>query len=277
VTEARALAPVDLARLAPARVVQTLREQIAPGATDQELLYFAQVCARLNLSPFADQIALVGRWDSRVGATVHRHQITVAGRRTLAARTGRLVRTDGPVWCGPRVRGELEWRDVWDDDEVPYCARVLVYTVASGEHPAANGTAKWSEFVVRNRDGSVSPLWARMPSHMLGKCAESLALRRAFPDTITADIVGGFVGYEDDGAEVADDDVVAESVPPAATIPVPPAGGTVPVGDQSAAHRAVAQLDAEARQAWLDAHGIEDFGSVWDAEAVTDALEGPFQ
>lgn len=52
-------------------------------------------------------------------------------------------------------------------------------------------------------------MWARMGSHMLGKVAESLALRRAFPEVAAA------LEYAD-----ADDDTIAEAEaqpPPAIT------------------------------------------------------------
>jgi hypothetical protein len=241
----------------------------------------------LNLSPFADQIVLIGRWDSRVGRKVHRHQITVAGRRTLATRTGNLVGIEGPLWCGPRVKGELVWSDVWDDDDVPpYCARVLVH-VRDWVVPA-NGTAKWSEFVQRNRDGTVLAMWSRMPSHMLGKCAESMALRRAFPDTLTPDVLDGFAAYRADLAEDRED--WAELVEASAVNAIDePAGIAViperdtpgddpdeapfaPIG-QGEAHRLVATLDEPERQAFLDRHEIATFAEVWPEAALIDAFD----
>lgn len=271
----------DLARVAPSHPIAVLREQIAPDATDGELAYFAQVCARLNLSPFADQIVLIGRWDSRVGAKVHRHQITVAGRRTLAARTGNLVGIEGPVWCGPRVKGELVWSDVWDDDtEPPYCARVLVH-VRDWVTPT-NGTAKWSEFVQRNRDGTVTAMWQRMPSHMLGKVAESMALRRAFPDAMPSELIDGFAAYErdyaDDYAELAEAEATnPEPVVDAEPVSVTPRRDTpgAPVAiDQAAAHRIVGAFSPDRRAAFLERHHIDDFSSVWPPEALADVAGG---
>lgn len=181
----------DVAVMMTANALDTIRDQMAPGASDEELAYFGAVCNRLGLTPFADQIVLIGRYDNRLKREVYRHQLTVAGRRALADRTGRLAGIEGPVWCGPRNRaGELEWRDLWDEDEPPYCARVLVHV--HGWQVPANGTAKWSEFAVKNKDGGLAPMWRSMPSHMLGKCAESLALRRAFPDAIPPDVANGF-------------------------------------------------------------------------------------
>jgi hypothetical protein len=271
--------------------IAVLRDQIAPGASDEELAFFAQVCARLDLSPFADQIVLIGRWDKRAGRTVYRHQLTVAGRRTLAVRTGRLAGIEGPVWCGPRNEaGDLEWRDVWDRDGDPYCARVLVHV--HGWHVPANGTAKWSEFAQYDSNGKPLPLWRSMPAHMLGKCAESLALRRAFPDVIDPAVADEFpFPVEPGGDDVAE---LAEATAYQDTENRKPAfdspgeskvsgpelvgAGVVPPGwepsnaEQALAHRAVAQFDDETRERWLADWRIDDFGSVWPADAVADAI-----
>jgi hypothetical protein len=192
--------------------VEVLREQIAPDATDAELRHFARVCGALDLSPFAGQICLIGRYDRRKKTKVHRPQITVAGRRARAERTGQLAGIDGPEWCGPRLydnRGQklpLDWVDLWDDDDqFPYAARCLVWR--HGWAKPANGTAKWAEFAVWERSGDQEHLglfWKRMPSHMLGKVAESLALRRAFPDDAAYRLASGGGGTFDDNAVFAE-------------------------------------------------------------------------
>ena len=173
--------------------VDTLREQFAPKATDLELRHFVLVCGHLDLDPYAGHIHLIGRWDGKAGKLVHRPQIAVAGRRAIAARTGLLAGVDGPYWCGPRkvdahgVKLPLEWLDVWDDDDAyPYAARALVW-VADWRTPA-NGTVKWSEFAQYTdaEQTKLSPFWKRSPSHMLGKVAEALALRRGFPEVNAA-------------------------------------------------------------------------------------------
>lgn len=281
----------EVARWPTDRSIAVLRDQLAPDATDAELQFFAQVCARLELSPFADQIVLIGRWDKRVGRKVHRHQITVAGRRTLAARTGRLVGIEGPVWCGPRERGELIWREVWDEDVPPYCARVLVH-VKDWQVPV-NGTAKWDEFAqTDSANGQPLPLWRQMPSHMLGKVAESMALRRAFPDVIEPALEGfpAAVDSDDDAEAVAE---LAEAAAHNAIVDDPPPGPSSPpdlpwspaatVGqewqptnaDQAEAHRVLANMPVEKRIAFLSRWRIDDFGSRWPAEAVAEILAGP--
>ena len=264
--------------LPPTSAIAVLRDQIAPNASDGELAYFAQVCQRLDLSPFADQIVLIGRYDKRLNRTVHRHQITVAGRRTLAERTGLLTGIEGPVWCGPRnQRGDLDWRDVWDDDkEPPYCARVLVH-VKAWVTPA-NGTAKWAEFAQYDNNGRLLPLWKTMPSHMLGKVAESMALRRAFPDVIDRAVVDAnyYSLPGDDLAELGD--ALADHgglSPEGETATAPPSGepSDEPSNqDQAEAHRIIGALDDDSQERFLADWRIDDFGSWWPADAIADAL-----
>jgi hypothetical protein len=64
-------------------------------------------------------------------------------------------------------------------------------------------------------------------------------------------------------------------------VDVPPRRDTPPraqgaPADQAAAHRAIGELPPEAQEAFLAAHSIADFGSVWSGEAVQAALELAF-
>ena len=191
--------------------LETLRTQLAPGASIPELQHFARVCSALDLSPWAGQIVLVGRRDKRLNRIVHRPQVTVAGRRARAERTGLLDGISDPEWCGPRQYAPdgqklpLVWEDLWtSDDEYPYAARVFVYR--KDQSRPANGTAKWSEFAQFD-DADMTRLarfWKRMPAHMLAKTAESIGLRRAFPDDASYRIAPGHAGTNEDLAPVAE-------------------------------------------------------------------------
>jgi phage recombination protein Bet len=233
---------------------EVLRQQFAPEASDTDLAYFAQVSRHLDVDPWAGHICLIPY--SENGAKIHRPQLTVAGRRFIAQRTGRLRGIVGPEWCGPRRldrdggRLPLEWLEVWDEDGPPYAARCLV--IVDGWDRPANGTAKWSEFVQNTTDrrsGEIRPvkMWARMPAHMIGKCAESLALRRAFSEVQAA---VAYVGDDDDAAtmrEVAAEAVAIEA-PSSSSPPPPPPAPRARAVDRDRVPDWVRDADPEARR-----------------------------
>jgi RecT family len=250
-----------------------LRQQFAPRATDEDLGYFAEVCRHLDVDPWAGHIALMGWTDHTTGEVVHRPTLTVAGRRFIAQRTGHLRGIEGPAWCGPRRRdpatgesfGPLEWREMWDADDPPYAARCLVFR-DDWDRPA-NGTVKWSEFVqtFRPRGGGEkrpTKTWAQMPSHMLGKVAESLALRRAFAEVAAA------VAYMDDDDTAMAHEVDAEAwvadIAPPSDIPgesftgnvTPPAVDTTDVAALSARLNALPPNGLKFFTAWRRSQGL---------------------
>jgi hypothetical protein len=188
-------AGTDVAVWSP-REVDTIKRLLAPGISDDDLALYAKVCMLLDLSPFRDEIVTIGRRqrDPATGSyvTVHRHLVTVQGRRVLAIRTGQLRGIVGPQWCGPHAPfadSPLVWHDVWLEDQPPHAARVFVYR--DGWPEPVNGTAPWREFAQRDSNGRLVNLWAKMPAHMLGKVAEAMALRRAFPEALTGEVVSG--------------------------------------------------------------------------------------
>jgi RecT family len=221
--------------------LQAVKDILAPDASDLDLKLFGLVCRHLDLDPFAGHIYLIGRKQKvkdgqgrEIWKIIYKPQIAVAGRRAIAARTGRLQGVEGPDWCAARRytdAGEklpLDWLEVWDDDDQPpYAARCRVH-VAGWKVPA-NGTVKYSEFAqYANKERTeLSPFWERSPAHMLGKVAEALALRRGFPEVEAA------ISYVDTRGLEADDAAIlaeAEASGPAPLVPrgVPGAGPDQP-------------------------------------------------
>ena len=151
--------------------VELIKRTIAVGASNDELALFAAQCRRTGLDPFSRQINFVlRRSKSPNGDWVQKASIMISidGARLMAARTG-LYQGSSTVWCGE----DGKWVDVWLSEKAPAASKVSV-SRGGGEF---SGIALWREYGAPAQ----GPLWRSMPAHMLAKCAEMLALRKAFP------------------------------------------------------------------------------------------------
>lgn len=155
-----------------------------------ELAAFLHVCQRRKLDPFIGQIHLIGRWDKRASRNVYKAQTSIDGFRLIARRaadaSGIDYEYEDTIWFAPDGTEHKAW--LWA--EPPAAAKVVV--LRNGKR--FDAVARYGAYVQTTKDNSPSGQWRNMADTMTAKCAEALALRKAFPEDL-----GGIYTFEEMG------------------------------------------------------------------------------
>jgi phage recombination protein Bet len=181
-----------------------------PPAMLQVYLNYAQ---RTKLDPFQRQIYLIGRKDGqaskRAGHDVLKYTIQtgIDGFRVIARRAadraGIGYSEEAVQWCGQ----DEVWRDVWLKAEPPAAARVII---RRGDGERFTGLATWQEYAETEWGEPTKPkgMWKSRGPGQLIKCAEALALRKAFPNDL-----GGMYTDDEMGRASSESTTKVEQVP----------------------------------------------------------------
>ena len=138
--------------------IQVAKNTVAEGATEAEFRLYLHDCQRQGVHPLDRQL----HFTKRGGKYVPIASIDLL--RSRADATGEYAGNSDPEFA--------------EEGGQPSKATVSVRRVIAGQEREFTASARWSEFFPGERQGH---MWKQMPFHMLGKCAEALALRKAFP------------------------------------------------------------------------------------------------
>src|ERR1044072_1140551 len=165
------------------------RNACKPGnrdATPDEFNLFMDRVYSTGLNPLTNQIYAVFRWSNKERIDKMSIQTGIDGFRLIAERTGRYIGQSGPYWCGE----DGECREIWPKGQKnPVASKVVVKKLLGGVVGETSAVAHWGEYAVT---GSAGKFWESKPALLLSKCAEALALRKAFP----AEMSGLYIAEE---------------------------------------------------------------------------------
>ena len=153
---------------------ELLKQTICRGATDAEMRLFFYDCQRRGVHPLDKLIHFTKRGGKYTPIT------SIDFFRIRAQESKEFAGEEEPLYT--EIDGRLE------------SCKYTVYRFVQGQRCQWTATARWREYYPG--DGDQGFMWRKMPYVMLTKCAEALALRKAFP----AELQGLYVKEEMDQA-----------------------------------------------------------------------------
>lgn len=169
-------------------LLKTTLTSAGTNLSDNELRLFLYQAKQTGLDPLARQLYVMRAQGKLTFMT------SIDGQRLVAQRTGQYEGQVGPQWCGK----DGQWRDVWLEDENPSAARVGVYRTNFRE--PVWGVATWKSYHRTKSDGHLMGVWGTAGDVMLAKCAEALAIRKAFPQELSGMYTSEEMGQNDESA-----------------------------------------------------------------------------
>ncbi|HRN86054.1 MAG TPA: phage recombination protein Bet [Candidatus Dojkabacteria bacterium] len=155
--------------------VELIKNTIATGSTDNELKLFLYQAKRTQLDPLAGQLHFT-KYNTKSGPKVG-FITSIDGYRLIAERTGQYAGNDDYSFNDNKSQYEV----LKNGEKRPLTATATVYRLVNGERIPFTSTVVWDSYYPGPNKGFI---WDKMPFLMLGKCAEAIALRKAFPQEL---------------------------------------------------------------------------------------------
>jgi phage recombination protein Bet len=137
-----------------------VKKTIAKDATPDELQLYLYDCSRRGVHPLDRLLHFTKRSGKYTPIT------SIDFMRIRAAATKECAGIDDPLFTDGPTSPE-------------FAAHITVYRFVQGQKCPFSATARWAEY-----KPDQDFMWRKMPHTMLGKCAEALALRKAFPQEL---------------------------------------------------------------------------------------------
>lgn len=207
-----------------------IRAEYCKGATDTQFELFISECKARNARPgphLVFQLRNSQEWDPVVGAKVYVKKpywiTTIAFLRLVAQRTGEYLGQGAEEYVyldtagAPSLKSEIplphEDQKMRPLPREPWVARARVYRKGFTEPMV--GLARFEAYAGTTKDGNLTEMWSKRGPEQLYKCAEALALRKAFPEEL-----GGFLIAEE--LKDLEEDEKPRGITPASVVPLPP-------------------------------------------------------
>jgi phage recombination protein Bet len=158
------------------KLVSVIKNTVAKGTTEPEFEMFKQMCISTGLNPFKKEI-----WCIVTGSGDYRKVQMMTGVNGFYTIANDQPEFDG-IESEEGPQQELKVMAQGAECVVIAPSSVTVRVYRKDRKIPFSFTAKWAEYAqdLVSKNGKLT-IWAKMPSVMLSKCAESMALRKAFP------------------------------------------------------------------------------------------------
>ena len=179
-------------------LIAAMKASLYPGARDESVVMVLAYCKKAKLDPMTKPVHIVPMYikDAKTDKKEYRDVIMpgIELYRTKAARTGEYAGINEAEF-GENVTEKLGTSDF---TYPKYCV-VTVYRLVKGLKVSfSSGKVFWKETYSTASYKTTEPnaMWKKRPYGQIEKCAESMALRRAFPEIGAQPTVDEMAGKE---------------------------------------------------------------------------------